>query len=354
MTGRVDAQASPRFLRRAARSRVLGRPRHSRERSRPQRGVELTDGQVIQKEERRCVADQNVVHAVVDEVAPDAAVALQFGRDEHLRADAVGRGDQRALAVAREAKESGEAADGVELIGVAPFARECAVSRDGLIAGADVDAGFGVTVWGSGFLVRTRILPAFRHTLAVVHRPKGPPCKFISLLMSPLPSAPARSSFPSSPRARSKASRKEIDASLGGVIADALAADEVRGKLGEHVLVYAKGQPYRRVLAVSLGDRSAFEPYFLARYAGSAVRYLGRRNVEKIAIALPPPAGAQAATCASFVAEGAITGSFDTTLYQERPERRLATNEVVVLSKGFRRSRDRARHRARCGDSAKR
>ena len=127
----------------------------------------------------------------------------------------------------------------------------------------------------------------------------------------------------------------DIDASLGGVIADALASNEVRGKLGDHVLVYAKDQPYRRVLAVSLGDRSAFQPYFLARYAGTAVRYLGRRNVEKIAIALPPLPSAQAATYASFIAEGAITGSFDTTLYQERPERRLATNEVALLSKGF-------------------
>ncbi len=127
---------------------------------------------------------------------------------------------------------------------------------------------------------------------------------------------------------------KEIDASLDGIIADALTSGDVRGKLGEHVLVYTKGRPFRRVLAVSLGDRSAFQPYLLARYAGSAVRYLGRRNVEKIAIALPPPSGDQAAF-ASFVAEGAIAGSFDTTLYQERPERRLATKEIVVLSKGF-------------------
>ncbi len=127
---------------------------------------------------------------------------------------------------------------------------------------------------------------------------------------------------------------QEIDAALGGVIADALASGEVRGKPGDHVIVYAKGQPYRRVFAVSLGDRSTFQPYLLARYAGSAVRYLGRRNVEKIAIALPSHCTDQTA-CASFVAEGAITASFDTTLYQERPERRLATSEIVVLSKGF-------------------
>ena len=47
---------------------------------------------------------------------------------------------------------------------------------------------------------------------------------------------------------------KDVDAALGGAIADALAAGEIRGKLGEHVLVHAKDQPYRRVFAISLGD----------------------------------------------------------------------------------------------------
>ncbi|MGA9018186.1 MAG: leucyl aminopeptidase [Candidatus Cybelea sp.] len=125
---------------------------------------------------------------------------------------------------------------------------------------------------------------------------------------------------------------KEIDAKLGGVIADALAAKEIQGRLGEHVLVYAKDEPYRRVLAISLGERSRFEPHFLARYAGSAVRYLGRRNVEQIAIALPIQAQGQEAACASFVSEGAVTGVFETTLYQEKPDRRNATNEVTIIA----------------------
>ncbi len=47
---------------------------------------------------------------------------------------------------------------------------------------------------------------------------------------------------------------QEADRALGGVIADALASGEVRGKLGDHVLFYAQGQPYRRVLAISLGE----------------------------------------------------------------------------------------------------
>ena len=73
-------------------------------------GVELTDGQIVQEEERRRAADQDVVHTVVHEIATDASVALQFGGNEHFRADAVGRGDERARGVARQAKEPGEAA----------------------------------------------------------------------------------------------------------------------------------------------------------------------------------------------------------------------------------------------------
>ena len=62
---------------------------------------------------------------------------------------------------------------------------------------------------------------------------------------------------------------------------------------------------------------------------------------------------ASEATAASFVAEGAITGAFDTTLYQEQPERRIATTTVDDRCAGFRPSRTRARHRARDGRSAK-
>jgi leucyl aminopeptidase len=128
---------------------------------------------------------------------------------------------------------------------------------------------------------------------------------------------------------------EEIDSGLGGVIADALASKEIQGRLAENVLIYAKDKPYRRVLAVSLGERARFEPYFLARYAGSAVRYLGRRNVEEIVIALPPGSQGHEAQYASFISEGAITGAFETTLYQRRPDRVISINQVSLLDGGL-------------------
>ncbi|HTU71583.1 MAG TPA: leucyl aminopeptidase [Candidatus Baltobacteraceae bacterium] len=128
---------------------------------------------------------------------------------------------------------------------------------------------------------------------------------------------------------------KSLDGILGGAITDVLASEEIKGKLAECALLHAGDKPFHRVLIVGLGERAKFEPLNLARYAGAAVRYLGRRNVAAIAIALPDEAKGDEAACASFVAEGAITGSFETTIYQEKPEKRIATTSVTVLAHDF-------------------
>ncbi|HEY1656207.1 MAG TPA: leucyl aminopeptidase [Candidatus Tumulicola sp.] len=131
------------------------------------------------------------------------------------------------------------------------------------------------------------------------------------------------------------AAAKAADAAVGGAIADALESGEIKGKLGEVVLVHAKDQPFRRVLAVGLGESAAFEAAMLARYAAVAVRYLGKKNVAEFAIALPEQARGAEVAAASFVTEGALTGSFDTTVYQATPEKRNAVTAVTLLSGGF-------------------
>jgi leucyl aminopeptidase len=128
---------------------------------------------------------------------------------------------------------------------------------------------------------------------------------------------------------------KAIDAALGGAIADVLASEEIRGKLAECVLLHASDQPFHRVLIVGLGERAKFEPSHLARYAGAAVRYLGRRNVNAVALALPDEAKGNETACASFAAEGAISGTFDTSIYQEKPDKRMAIESATILANGF-------------------
>ena len=126
-----------------------------------------------------------------------------------------------------------------------------------------------------------------------------------------------------------------IDADLSGAIADIVSSGETKGKLAETVLVHAKDKSYRRVLVVGLGDRAKFEPYLLARYSGAAVRYLGKRGFKDIAFALPALSKGDEAQAASFLAEGAIAGTVDTTMYHTEPEKTINIETVSILADGL-------------------
>jgi leucyl aminopeptidase len=67
----------------------------------------------------------------------------------------------------------------------------------------------------------------------------------------------------------------EVDKVLGGALADVVASGEIGGKPNETSLIHAKDASFKRVLAVGLGERDKLTPSGLAKYAGTAVRYLG-------------------------------------------------------------------------------
>lgn len=126
-----------------------------------------------------------------------------------------------------------------------------------------------------------------------------------------------------------------IDAELKGTLAEVLASGEIKGKLCESSLVHAHEKSYKRVLIIGLGEAAKFEPWMLARYAGSAVRYLGRKNVRDVAFVLPEQAKGNETACASFLIEGAVTGAFDTSLYQKDPDKRSGAENVAILTQGL-------------------
>ncbi|HTW82497.1 MAG TPA: leucyl aminopeptidase [Candidatus Sulfotelmatobacter sp.] len=127
----------------------------------------------------------------------------------------------------------------------------------------------------------------------------------------------------------------EVDRALGGAISDVLTG-EITGKANETSLIHAKGSPFGRVLVVGLGEKAKLTAGALAKYAGTAVRYLGKRGVDRIAIALPEN-GLDAAQAASAVAEGAQAGTLDGTLYRTEPDKPVVTTEVTILSGGYER-----------------
>ena len=128
---------------------------------------------------------------------------------------------------------------------------------------------------------------------------------------------------------------KEIDAALGGALADVLETGEIAGKSNDLAVVHAKGAAYRRVALIGLGDREKFTPHALARLAGTAVRTLGKRNVATLAFILPDEAEANALRAASAVAEGAITATLDGTNYRTEPDKPVVTNEIAIFAESF-------------------
>ena len=128
----------------------------------------------------------------------------------------------------------------------------------------------------------------------------------------------------------------EVDKVLGGTLADIVASGEIGGKANETSLVHAKDSSFKRVLAVGLGEREKLTLSGLAKYAGTAVRYLGKRGVTTIAIALP--AGVDAALAASFVAEGAVAATVDTTMYRTEADKPVVTTDVTILAGSYDRS----------------
>ena len=123
-----------------------------------------------------------------------------------------------------------------------------------------------------------------------------------------------------------------IDRELGGAIADVLASKEIKGGSGETALLHAMALPSKRILVVGLGDRAKFKASSLAKYAGAAVRYLGKRGMTRIAFALPLEAGTQAAHAAEFIVEGALAGTIDSTTYRTAPDKPILLEAISLVS----------------------
>jgi leucyl aminopeptidase len=121
------------------------------------------------------------------------------------------------------------------------------------------------------------------------------------------------------------------DKALGGALTDILASGEIKGEANEVVLVHAKQLGVKRVLVVGLGDREKFKPTALAAYAGTAIRYAGKRKISSIAFTFPLQAREHLKEAASSLTEGAIVATFDTTTYRTEPENPISLQELTLV-----------------------
>ena len=102
---------------------------------------------IIQKEKRARTLYQNIVDAVIDEVAADGVVDSGDESDFQFRADAVGRGHQhrRAHLRKRAVEHPAKAADLREGARVESRAREFLDLLRGEVGGVDINTGIAIS-----------------------------------------------------------------------------------------------------------------------------------------------------------------------------------------------------------------
>ncbi len=137
---------------------------------------------------------------------------------------------------------------------------------------------------------------------------------------------------------------KAADALLGGVIARAAACGEITGKAFErtlfHVRQHDESTTLRAVLVVGLGAAKDLDAVTAGRYAGAAVRYLGKRKYASLAVALPAAAAKNAgngklsaAESAERIAECAVAATFATTTHRSKaPEDAVVTERATLYA----------------------
>jgi leucyl aminopeptidase len=148
----------------------------------------------------------------------------------------------------------------------------------------------------------------------------------------------------------------EIDSAAGGLLKKIAASGEVTGKTLEFTLIHAPaGLKATRLLLVGAGKRAQCNGAMLRKVAGSALRYLKSRSIKNFAFLVREDAAN--ADTAQALAEGFITGNFETDRYKtdkkngkeiesvriagysdaekSAGEKGLATGKVIAESQNF-------------------
>ncbi len=121
-----------------------------------------------------------------------------------------------------------------------------------------------------------------------------------------------------------------VESALGGAIAKVFAEKEITGKTGEVALFRSEATKSPRIYAIGLGDRNKLEAKALAKWAGAAVRQLGKRAVSDFAFVVPAEIADQS-LAAAFIIEGALTATLDTTLYRSEPEKVISLKSITLI-----------------------
>lgn len=112
---------------------------------------------------------------------------------------------------------------------------------------------------------------------------------------------------------------QELDNLTGGIVASVIENEEFKGEAGETALIrYAANGKQGKLLLVGVGERGEYEISDVSIVAGTATRFLKKRNVTSFA--LMPRSEGGAAEVAQNAAQGVAASQFELDKYKSKRE----------------------------------
>ena len=128
---------------------------------------------------------------------------------------------------------------------------------------------------------------------------------------------------------------KDLDKLTGGLIAEVMKAEEFKGDAGQTALLRfaPKGKvKASRLLLVGVGDKGDYKAHSVATVAGTATRYLRKRNVKSFA--LLPRSASNATEAAQNAVQGFITSQFELDKYRTKDKNDKQVTSLIVCIDG--------------------
>jgi leucyl aminopeptidase len=128
---------------------------------------------------------------------------------------------------------------------------------------------------------------------------------------------------------------KELNKLTGGLVASVIKTEEFKGEVGETALIRfaAKGKiKASRLLLIGVGDKSDYKVSNVANVAGTATRFVRKRNLKSVA--LSPRCEGDAGEVAQSASQGFATSQFELDKYRTRDKNTKSVDSFTLFVEG--------------------
>lgn len=128
---------------------------------------------------------------------------------------------------------------------------------------------------------------------------------------------------------------KELDKLTGGLIASVIKTEEFKGDVGETALIRfaSKGKvKASRLVLIGVGEKNDYKVASVANVAGTATRFVRKRNLKSLA--LMPRCEGDAGAIAQSAAQGFATSQFELDKYRTKDKNTKSVDHFVLFIEG--------------------